>query len=181
MKVSNIKFLTAKQKSTLKANGVEKIYSSNERAALQTIVAGGMARTGSSGYSHGYASKNVYTQAVVSLCRKAGIEVVSGNDAPRGGANGEWVKAANKRTIMGNTRMINEAKKAEAARVLAQEVTDQLKHVERAEANLKMLGENPQLIDWKKAGAIHPAPSFVVALKHNSGMNWKNFTASITE
>ena len=56
-------------------------------AAIRT----GRARTGSSSYSKGWRKKCVITDHVVLQLRALGFDAVAMNDAPRGGANGEYV------------------------------------------------------------------------------------------
>ena len=55
-----------------------------------------MLRTGHSGYSKGWASKSVWTMKVCMALDSAKIKYVYGNDAPRGGANGEYVQITDK-------------------------------------------------------------------------------------
>lgn len=54
---------------------------------LEELAALGRVRTGAS--SKGY--KRIDTFDVVNVLNRAGIACTYGNDAPRGGANGEWV------------------------------------------------------------------------------------------
>lgn len=51
----------------------------------------GSTQTGSSGYSKGWSHKSIWTADVRSLARSMGLRIESGNNAPRGGASGEYV------------------------------------------------------------------------------------------
>lgn len=64
----------------------------NVRASIQQLINYGTTCTGRSGYSKGWASKSVWTADVVKACEELGIVVEAGNDAPKGGANGEYVR-----------------------------------------------------------------------------------------
>jgi hypothetical protein len=64
----------------------------NVRTAVESIMRTGSARTGSSGFSGGWANKSTWTADTVAACKARGIIVESGNDAPRGGASGEYVR-----------------------------------------------------------------------------------------
>lgn len=101
MRVSNMSFLTDAQKEALTGhftafNLPAKINSNLVVNSLRELVTTGVTRTGRSGYSGGYATKNVWTADVcMYVCmyaRAAGLNVECDNDAPKGGARGEHVK-----------------------------------------------------------------------------------------
>ena len=53
-------------------------------------------RTGKSGYSKGWASKSIWTSDVLQVLQGSAIKCVAGNDAPRGGASGEFIEIVDK-------------------------------------------------------------------------------------
>ena len=65
----------------------------NLRTSVAHLLSDGFTRTGSSGWiSRRGASKEIWTDEISDILSKLGIEHECGNDAPRGGANGEYVK-----------------------------------------------------------------------------------------
>lgn len=68
-----------------------KSYRGNVRQSLIELASNGATRTGTSGYSKGWSNKSIWTGDVCRACAEIGLVVISGNDAPRGGANGEFV------------------------------------------------------------------------------------------
>lgn len=52
----------------------------------------GTTQTGRSGYSKGWANKSIWTSEVAAILDSEGISYERGNDAPRGGASGEYVR-----------------------------------------------------------------------------------------
>lgn len=66
------------------------------KSAIRMLLATGKARTGESGYRAGHAHKHIWTDVVVSVLQNNHISFECGNDAPRGGANGEFVKLTGK-------------------------------------------------------------------------------------
>lgn len=86
---------TKRQKNTISEQVKALLRQSTARgrglSALKEIIRTGTARTGSSGYSKGWAHKSIWTSETIAACREIGIAVVNGNDAPRGGASGEYV------------------------------------------------------------------------------------------
>lgn len=63
----------------------------NTMQSVKELITSGFTRTGLSGYSRGWARKSIWTTSVIATCKSIGLHVVSGNDAPRCGANGEYV------------------------------------------------------------------------------------------
>lgn len=59
--------------------------------SVKELIQNGSTTTGTSGYSKGYARKDVWTLATYQLAKQLGLSVEMGNRAPRGGANGEYV------------------------------------------------------------------------------------------
>ena len=66
-------------------------YRGNVKKSIIELTTTGYTFTGKSGYSKGWANKSVWTSEVISACKELGIEIESGNDASKGGANGEFV------------------------------------------------------------------------------------------
>lgn len=64
----------------------------NSKTSINELFSKGYTRTGSSGYSKGWSHKSIWTSQVLTDAAKLGLTVISGNDAPRGGASGEYVK-----------------------------------------------------------------------------------------
>jgi hypothetical protein len=62
------------------------------RTSLIELFTTGETTTGTSGYSGGYARKSVWTAETVRQAQAIGLTVESGNNAPRGGASGEYVR-----------------------------------------------------------------------------------------
>ena len=96
-----------------------KDYRGNVRKSLNELIATGYTRTGHSGYSNGWASKSIWTGELLSACQELGIMVESGNDAPKGGANGEFVALSSDKRK--NKKIWAEIKLAAAARLAASE------------------------------------------------------------
>lgn len=94
-----MKALTKKQQKQveLALNSIAK--NSNAYKSCVQLLNFGIARTGSSGYSKGWASKSVWTDMVVYVMNQTGIAFERGNDAPRGGANGEFVRITDKNIL----------------------------------------------------------------------------------
>lgn len=68
----------------------------NVKSSINILLATGKARTGESSYRAGYAHKHIWTDVVAYILRNNRISFECGNDAPRGGANGEFVKLTGK-------------------------------------------------------------------------------------
>jgi len=64
----------------------------NVRVSIDELYQVGFTRTGKSSYSKGWANKSVWTSDVITACKSLGINYEVGNDAPRGGASGEYVR-----------------------------------------------------------------------------------------
>lgn len=113
----------------------------NLKIAVESIITNGFARTGSSGYSGGWANKTIITHLVVRECENRGIIVESGNDAPRGGANGEYVRLASDKR---KNRSINAAI---AARVEASRIAREEREARELAAQSLIVSEADRLID----------------------------------
>lgn len=69
----------------------------SNRNAIERILDDGIARTGESSIRRGgWKSKAIWTEAVSNILTRFNIEHICGNDAPRGGANGEFVQVTSK-------------------------------------------------------------------------------------
>lgn len=62
------------------------------KTSIEVLLTSTEVRTGSSSYSRGWANKSVYTNEVSAVLTSLGIKHECLNDAPRGGANGEFVR-----------------------------------------------------------------------------------------
>jgi hypothetical protein len=84
---------------------------SNLRNSVAALLSDGFTRTGSSGWIsvRRGASKEIWTQEISDILTNVGIEHECGNDAPRGGANGEYVKVT-------SPAFVKAVKKAQADR-----------------------------------------------------------------
>lgn len=73
---------------------VSGLRKNNLRTSVAQLLSDGFTRTGSSGWIsvRRGASKEIWTQEISDILTKIGIAHECGNDAPRGGANGEFVK-----------------------------------------------------------------------------------------
>lgn len=69
-----------------------KTRSSNINNSIAELNMSAFTRTGSSGYNKGWAKKSVWTDQVCQVLDAEGISYERGNDAARGGANGEYVR-----------------------------------------------------------------------------------------
>jgi hypothetical protein len=135
-------------------------FRGNVKKSLNSLVLTGIAYTGHSGYSKGWASKSVWTADVVAACKELGIEVESGNDAPKGGANGEFVRlVSDKRknrkiwADMTAAKLAKEAAEKQQAQYKAKFIAFVQENVEQIKAN-KIPGES-----WATtiARALHAA------------------------
>lgn len=73
---------------------VSGLRKNNLRTSVAQLLSDGFTRTGSSGWIsvRRGASKDIWTKEISDILTNMGIEHKCGNDAPRGGANGEYVK-----------------------------------------------------------------------------------------
>lgn len=93
------------------------------RTSVAQLLSDGFTRTGSSGWIsvRRGASKEIWTQEISDILNNLGIEHECGNDAPRGGANGEYVKVTSPafvkvvKKVVAERKARWEAEKKEAA------------------------------------------------------------------
>jgi len=97
-------------------------FKGNVKNSLVQLTTTGQTRTGQSGYSKGWAHKSVWTSEVIAACKELGIEIESGNDAMRGGANGEFIRLVSDKR---KNRKIWESMKI-AKSIAAEQKADQL-------------------------------------------------------
>lgn len=69
----------------------------NVRDSLRDLLTYGTTITGSSGYSGGWAKKSIWTGQTAIAAQDLGLSVITGNNAPRGGAGGEFVALSENR------------------------------------------------------------------------------------
>lgn len=117
MKVVNMKFLTDEQKQLLLndpfvARMKGHIHSALVVNSLRELIEKGFTRTGRSGCSGGYSTKNVWSNEVLRHALTIGLNVEKDNDAPRGGANGELVRVVDSSfSARINDKIVNFVKK----------------------------------------------------------------------
>ena len=110
--------LTIKQQQVL--GGLSIAKQSLAYKSLIECIETGSSRTGKSSYSKGWANRTTWTLSVSALLSQIGIAHECLNDAPRGGANGEFIKITDKR-FLNRIKKYN-VLKADEARVAAEEV-----------------------------------------------------------
>jgi len=111
MKTLNITQLTEKQRNILIKQGIESINSPIIINWVVDILNGGIARVGDSG--KGFYSNR--TEEVTSILGKLNFKFEAGNDAPKGGASGFFVKAANKSLLKRRVAADNAAREKRIA------------------------------------------------------------------
>jgi hypothetical protein len=107
---------------------------------------------------------------LMDLGMQRGKHFLSGNDAPRFGHTGEWVKL----TPLGRRRkVIKDIKtKVEApAAVLPKPATPIAKPFD-----FEDFGDREIMDIWHHTGAVHPAPAEVLEIKQRSGASWKTIS-----
>ena len=166
MKLQDIAILNKKQVANLRKNGIEQITKGKVLDSFIRLIQVGRVCTGSSGYSKGWSQKSIWTNDIAILCRKAGIEFTTGNDAPKGGASGEYVEATNKRQLAKQQSDFKKAQAKEKADYLTKCELDAIEKKKRYEDTEKAftpeiadkfrqkwasLGKNPKYISHKEA------------------------------
>jgi hypothetical protein len=133
----------------------------NVRSAVESILLTGFARTGSSGYSGGWSSKSVWTADTVAACQERGIIVESGNDAPRGGASGEYVR------LVADKRKNRSIHTAITARVEAARLEKEEKEARELAAQSLISSEADRLIELaRELGVFVEVGSISKAERH---------------
>ena len=127
------------------------------RTSVAQLLSDGFTRTGSSGWIsvRRGASKEIWTQEISDILTNLGIEHECGNDAPRGGANGEFVKVTSPafvkvvKKVVAERKARWEAEKKEAAEKAAIAEAQRQAHHKRMN---ELVDEN---IDAFKALDLH--------------------------
>lgn len=101
------------------------------KSAISKLLLTGKARTGESSYSCGRGHKSIWTDEVAYVLRKNNISFECGNDAPRGGANGEFVKLTGK--VLKDVLKLKEEREAR----LKAEAEQRIKELAECEARYK--------------------------------------------
>lgn len=124
--------------------------------------------------SGSYARNQDYHDRLKTILRKHGIPYSEGNDAPRGGKTGQWVKVSD--SIAGiNLRAFLETES------LRREEEERKKE-EKIRANLPTPGDGtPTPAEWVALPERdrHPAPKHIHAMKYASGLTWRAFEKAI--
>lgn len=96
MKIENLDFIDENHKQKLLSDSQTKNgITGNTLISLRELFSNGYCRTGKSYFKSRSPYKHVWTSKVILVLEILGIQFESGNDAPRGGANGEYVKLLN--------------------------------------------------------------------------------------
>ncbi len=97
----------------------------------------------------------------------------SGNDAPRGGLTGNWIKPD--APGWGKMKPVRDHFKAEAEAERAKAEAKKQAELQRQAAYYadKLHDHHAVLLAWWEAREFHPAPTAVIAAKHASGLTWK--------
>lgn len=120
-----------------------------------------------------FTSNQDHAASVRTILRALNCPFTAGNDAPRGGLTGQWIKpsAASWRKM----QPVRDQWAREAA--IKQEVEKEYERKtaeERAAKYADKLDDHKAvLIQWWKDKEFHPAPPQVLAAKHASGLTWK--------
>lgn len=154
---------------TLKA-GI-KANRGNIRKSLEKIINGyTVIRTGYSGYAKGWARKQVWTMVLSGELQRLKIKHAIGNDAPRGGASGEYVRITDKvllKQVAAHVAAIKAAAEIEIERAknaLKEKATIVLSEIESLNIRERMFAErNSQ------------------TLKDASGLSWSQYRSSVKE
>ena len=107
----------------------------NVKSAISMLLLTGKARTGESSYSYGRGHKRIWTDVIAYVLRENHISFECGNDAPRGGANGEFVKLTGK--VLKDVLKLKEEREAR----LKAEAEQRRKELAECEARYKAEGD----------------------------------------
>ena len=140
----------------------------NLKTSLQELLTQLITRTGRSGYSKGWANKSVWTIDVTSTLRSAHIKCERGNDAPRGGANGEFVKVTDK-------VLLKQIKSRNAELQKAAE----LAKIEAENAKAKAYSEALKYVETLPSTELLEVKWNSLELKVASGLSWSSFRDSL--
>lgn len=120
--------------------------------------------TGKSGYSGGYSTKRIWTTEVVLALRACNIKFETGNNAPRGGAGGEYVKITDKVLL----KQI--ASKKEKIRLINEELTARIAETKR------IAKENAErIVSELPTNKTFEAKWHCLELKQLSGLSWSEY------
>lgn len=98
-------------KIQLKKFNAIKATSSKDYQTVKQLLNGHLPlsfNTGQSGYSKGWANKSIWTAGTSQILNDLGIKHECGNDAPKGGANGEFITITDKAFIKRYKALVNE-------------------------------------------------------------------------
>lgn len=110
---------------------------------------------------------------VESLLNSLGLGYTTGNDAPRGGKIGDFIRLddASMKRLAGVRKQVRTEKMISEAKAQAEKQAEQIAASERY---APIVGDHKTvLIEWWKSQAFHPVPEPVLAAKHATGMSWK--------
>jgi hypothetical protein len=104
-----------------------------------------------------------------------GVHFVTGNDAKFHGHTGEWVEltpVGRRRKVFQDIRAAAKIRQAAASEDL-RESAEPAKPTFAKGVIFGSLGQRDIMQVWHDAGAVHPAPDEVLAIKLRSGASWK--------
>jgi hypothetical protein len=104
-----------------------------------------------------------------------GVHFVTGNDAKFHGHTGEWVEltpVGRRRKVFQDIRAAAKIRQAESSEDL-RESAEPAKPTFAKGVVFGSLGQRDIMQVWHDAGAVHPAPEEVLAIKLQCGASWK--------
>lgn len=161
-----MKTLTKKQINVLGGIAIAK-QSNGYKSAIECLNTG-ISRTGKSSYSGGYSNKSVWTTTTFGILLDLGIECEFGNDAPRGGANGEFVRITDKKYLAKLKKAHNQA------------VTEaQIEANKASEAKAARLAEINSQIAAMPNNEAFETKWHSTELKNLSNLSWSDYRNSL--
>lgn len=142
----------------------------NIKTSLIELLKYGKTKTGKSGYSKGWASKSVWTSDVRIILRNAKIQFESGNTAPKGGANGEFIQLTDK-TLLSQIKKRNEEILKEKLHQIESAEREKQKRIEALNTFINSLPLNEQF----------EQKFLSTELKNESGLSWNAYRESLKE
>jgi len=140
----------------------------NVKTSLTELLYKGFSYTGKSGYSKGWANKSVWTTDVMWILTNLKIKFNAGNNAPRGGANGEFVELTDN-VLLKQISQRNKELKEIAENAKQKAIDEKKKAYEAAERYIATLGDNQAFeAKWNS-----------LELKEASNLSWSMYRESL--
>lgn len=123
----------------------------------------------SSRYSGGYVNVSDRTDDLIEGLKLLGIDYEQGNDAPRGGRDGNFIQLTTKgrRQVAKLSKKLNDLEKSKKEAFLAEQEKRESEYKEKR----KLFQTNDILKDFFQ-NETHPAPSFVIEAKNAENKSW---------